>query len=137
MDIFSQVPKEIHTLPFYYWSTETVNINALSDEACNLLWHQRLIHCGQHTLKDLHKYVNSIPNLSDTKFNDLTKCATYLKANFTKASACHSSLYNSLFPPYQGLYIDFGFPGCISKDKDGKIKEFNCVDIQGLNGEQA
>ena len=43
----------------------------------------------------------------------------------------------SLSRPYQGLYIDFGFPGCITKDKDGKMKESSHVDIEGLNGEQA
>ena len=39
--------------------------------------------------------------------------------------------------PYQGLYIDFGFTGRILKDKDGKIIESSCVDIEGLNGKQA
>ena len=29
-----------------------------------------IVHCGQHTLKDLHKHVEGIPNLSKTKFKD-------------------------------------------------------------------
>lgn len=38
---------------------------------------------------------------------------------------------------YQGLYVDFVYPGCIFKDKDGNIIESSWVDIEGLNGEQA
>ena len=102
-----------------------------------MLWHQRLIHCGQHTLKDLHCHVNGIPDLLKTKFNDLTHCATCMKANLTKSAAGHSSLQDSLTHPYQGLYIDFGFSGRISKDADGNVKESSRVDIEGLNGEQA
>ena len=116
------MPQEFHSLPFHYWGTKTFTIQSLSDDARDLLWHQRLIHCGQHTLKDLHKHVEGIPNLFKTKFNDLTKCAICLKANLTKASPGHKSLRKSLSVPYQGLYIDFGFPGCITKDKDGKVK---------------
>ena len=110
-------------MPFHYWGTETFTIQSLSDEARDLLWHQRLIHCGQHTLKDLHKHVEGIPDLSKTKFNDLTHCATCMKANLTKATAGHSSLQDSLTHPYQGLYIDFGFSGRISKDAEGNVKE--------------
>ena len=73
-------------------------------------------------MKDLHKYVDGIPNLSTTKFNDLTRCATCIKANLTKAAAGHSSLRHLLKYPYQGLYIDFGFSGRILKDKDVKVK---------------
>lgn len=137
MNVLSQVLKEFHTLSFHYWATESITIDGLSNETCDLLWHQRSIHCGQHTLKDMHKYMDGIPNLSNTKFNDLTKCVTCLKASLTKASAGHSSLFESLSCPYQGLYVDFGFPGHICEDKDGKAKKFSCVDIEGLNREQA
>ena len=69
--------------------------------------------------------MEGIPDLSNTKFNDLTNCATCMKANLTKAadSAGHSSLQDSLTHPYQGLYIDFGFSGRISKDAEGKVKK--------------
>ena len=122
MEVLTQNPEQFHKLPFHYWGTETVTINALSEEAQSLLWHQRLIHCGEHTMKNLHKHVDGFPNLSKTKFNNLTKCTTCLKANLTKASPGHKSLQESLSVPYQGLYIDFGFPGCITKDKDKKSK---------------
>ena len=46
-----------------------------------------------------------------------------MKANLTKSAAGHSSLRDSLTHPYQGLYIDFGFSGRISKDADGNVKE--------------
>ena len=59
-----------------------------------------------------------------------------MKANLTKTSPGHKSLRESPSVPYQGLYIDFEFSGCINKDKDGKVKNSSCVDIEGLNGEQ-
>merc|ERR1711884_797937 len=137
VEAIDHIPKEFHSLPFHYWGTEMFTIQSITDEARDLLWHQRLIHCRQHTLKDLHRHVNGIPNLSKTKFNDLTHCATCLKANLTKASSGHKSLRESLSVPYQGLYIDFGFAGRVSKDADGKVKESSRVDIEGLNDEQA
>ena len=88
-------------------------------------------------MKDLHRHLEGIPDLSKTKFNNLTHCATCMKANLTKSAAGHSSLRDSLTHPYQGLYIDFGFSGRISKDEDNNVKESSQVDIEGLNGEQA
>ena len=73
MEVLTQIPKEFHSLPFHCWGIETVTINALADEAQDLLWYQRLIHCGQHSFADIHKHVEGIPNLSKTSFNDLTK----------------------------------------------------------------
>ena len=49
--------------------------------------------------------MNGIPDLSKTKFNDLTHSATCMKANLTKSAAGHNSLRDSLTRPYQGLYI--------------------------------
>ena len=37
MNILTQIPKEFHILPFHYWGTKTVIIDALSDEAQNIL----------------------------------------------------------------------------------------------------
>lgn len=121
MEVLTQIPKEFHSLPFYRWDTETFTINALAEEVKDLLWHQRLIHCGQHSFADIHKHVDGIPNLSKTLFNDLTKCATCLKTNHTKAAFSHSSLQDSLKHPYQSLSIDFGFPGRISKVAKGML----------------
>ena len=39
--------------------------------------------------------------------------------------------------PFQGLFIDYGFPGRVSYDKEGKVIESSRVDIEGLNGEAA
>ena len=133
MQVLTQILTQFHSLPFHYWGTETFTIQLLSDKARDLLWHQQLIHCDQHTLKDLHKHVEGILNLSKTKFNDLTYCVTCIKVNLTKATAGHSSLRNSLKHPYHVLYIDFGFFERISKDKDCKVKESSQVDIEGIN----
>ena len=37
--------------------------------------------------------------------------------------------------PYQLLYLDFGFSGRISKDKDGNVIESSREDVEGINGE--
>ena len=39
--------------------------------------------------------------------------------------------------PYQKLFIDFGFLGKLSFDKDGKIKPGSQEDIKGIHGETA
>ena len=75
--------------------------------------------------------------MSKVKFNHLTQCANCLKANLTKSSDGHHSLHDSLTTPYQGLYVDLGFLGCISKDKEGNIIESSHVHIEGFNGEQS
>ena len=43
----------------------------------------------------------------------------------------------SITRPYQGLFIDFGFSGCVSYDKDGKVEPSSRVHVQGINGESA
>lgn len=102
-----------------------------------MLWHQHLMHCGQHSMKNIHLYVNGVPNLSRTKFDDITKCAICFKVNPTKSPAGHSSLCEFLTRAYQGLYVDFVFLGHISKDKDGNVIESSRTTIEGLNGEKA
>ena len=89
-----------------------------------------MICCDEHTLKNIHNHVDGVPNVRKVKFNYLTLCVTCLKANLTKYSAGHHSLYDSLMTPYQGLYIDFGFPDCTYKDKEANIIEPSCVDIE-------
>ena len=64
-------------------------------------------------------------------------CATYLKSNLTKSFADYQCLQDYLTTLYQGLYCDYGFPGWISKDKDGNVFQSTQTDIEGLNGEQA
>ena len=117
MDVLTQVPPEFHSIPFHLWDTEEAVVDSITDSARELLWHQLLIHIGQHSMKNIHLHVNGVPNLSNAKFDDLTKCATCLKANLTKSTAGHTSLRESLSRAYQGLFIDFGFSGRISKDK--------------------
>ena len=63
------------------------------------------------------------------KFDDINNYATCLKANLTKFPAGHHILHEFLTTPYQGLYINFGFPGCISKEKNGNSIELSYCDI--------
>ena len=75
--------------------------------------------------------------MSKFSFNDLTRCATCIKAKLTNNSSGHKSLRDSLPRAYQGLYIDFVFAGRRSRDEHGNITESSCTDIEGLNGEVA
>ena len=74
-------------------------------------------------MKNIHLHVDGVPNLSNAKFDDLTKCAIFFKANLAKNPAVHTSLRETLTQAYQGLYINFRFSGCISKDKDRNFIE--------------
>ena len=116
-----EMSQKIHQLPFHLWDTSPHHIDSLSDSACELLWQQRLIHCGEHTLRYIHNHVDGVSNLSKIKFNDLNHCATCLKATLTNSPAGYHSLRDLLTTLYQGLYVVFVFPGRISKDKDKKI----------------
>ena len=137
MDVLTQVPPEFHTFLFHLWDTDEAVVNSITDSAREMLWHQRLIHIGQNSMKDIHLHMDGVPNFSNEKFDDLTKYTTCLKANLTKSPAGHTCLRESLTWAYQGFYIDFGFPGRISKDKDGNVIESSWTDIESLNGDQA
>ena len=131
MDTLDKSPPEFHRLPFHLWRTFP---DSLSDSAHELLWHKCLIHCGEHTLRDIHKHVDGVPYLSKVICNVLTHCVTCLKTNLTKSPAGHYSIIDLRTTPYQDLCVDFGFPGLISKEKDGKIIKSICIDIEELNG---
>ena len=88
-------------------------------------------------MKDIHNHVDGIQNLNKIEFNDLKNYSTCLKVNIIKYPSGHQSLCHFLTTPYQGLYVDFVFPGQFSKVKDGKIIEKSCKDIVGFNGEKA
>lgn len=112
IEVLTQVPPRFHTLPYHLWGTEQVLIDSLSDESHSHLWHHCLIHCGEHTLKEAHKHIEGVQDMSKFSFNDLTRRATCIKSKLTKNSDVHQSLSDSLTIPHQGLYIDFGFAGC-------------------------
>ena len=87
-----------------------------------MIWHQHLIHLSPLTLQNAYKYVKGIPNLSNFSFNDVKNCPTCINANMRKNSAGKQSLSKTVLHPYQGLFIDFGFSGKLSFDKEGKVK---------------
>ena len=112
-----EISPKFHRLPFHLWGTSPLLIDSLSHSAHELLWHQCLIHCGEHTLRYIHNHVDGLSNLRKFKFDDLTHCATCLKATLTNSPAGHHSLRDLLATLYQGLYVVFGFPGRILKEK--------------------
>ena len=136
MSCLESLPEEYHKLPFHEYLSKTIPIAALNMEAEAMLWHQRLVHCGSHSLQDAHQYVDGIPNLSKFKFNDVLKCPTCLKTNLTKNSG-KKSLRDTVDRPYQGLFIDFAFSGKVKRDKKGIVIEASRTDVEGMNGETA
>ena len=101
-----------------------------------MLWHQRLIHCGSHSLKSASLYVDEFPNLSAFNFNDIIKCPTCLRTILTKNFG-KKSLCDSVERPYQGLFIDFAFSGKVKRDKKGVVIEASRKDVEGMNDEMA
>ena len=132
-----QTPVRFHNLPFHLWITNNTPVNALTDQAHEMIWHQRLIHLSPATLKIVYKYVEGLPNLSNFKFDNVKNFPTCIKANMQKNSACKRSLSESVTHPYQDLFIDFVFLGKLSFDKGGKVKSGSREDIKGIHGETA
>ena len=54
-----------------------------------------------------------------------------------KNAASKRSLTKSAVHPYQGLFIDFGFSGHVSNDKNGKVIPSSCVCVEGVNRESS
>ena len=137
MSALESLPEEYHSLPFHTYLAKTIPINAINMEAEAMLWHQRLVHCGPHSMKRIHDQVDGVPDLSKFEFDAILKCPTCLKTNLTKSSAGFHSLRDTVERPYQGLFCDMAFSGQIRKDKDGKVIESSREDVEGLNGETA
>ena len=110
MSCLESLPKEYHKLPFYAYFTKTIPIVAFNKEDDVMLWHQRLIHCRSHFLKNASLHVDGVPNLSSFNFDDVLKWPTCLKTNLTKNFG-KKSLCNTVKRLYQGLFIDFSFSG--------------------------
>ena len=87
-----EMSQKFHRLPFHLCGTHPCLIDSLSDSSYELLWHPRLIHCGEHTLMYIHNHVDGVSNLSKLKFNDLTHCETCLQATLINSPAGHHSL---------------------------------------------
>ena len=120
MSCLESLSEKYHSLPFHQYFAKTIPIPVLNKEAEAILWHQRLVHYGSHSLKGTSLYVDGLPNLSAFNFDDILKCPTCLKTNLTKKFG-KKSLRDSVGHPYQGLFIDFAFLGKVKQDKDGVV----------------
>ena len=89
------------------------------------------------TILEAHKYVNGVLNLSQFHFNDITKCNTFTKVNICKNIPTKRSFSKMVTCQYQGLFIDFGFLGSISYDKEGKVIPSSREVIERINRETA
>ena len=117
MQALKSVPSKYHKFPFHHWIHQNTPINSLTDKALELLWHQRLLHLSPSTLKDANKHIIGVPDLSKFEFNDIDNCSVCSRAKLTKVSPGYQSLTERVTNPFQGLFIDYGFPGRVSCDK--------------------
>ena len=51
-----------------------------------------------------------------------------------KNSAGKQSLSEFASVPFHGIFVDFGFAGRLSYDKEGKVVESSRENIEGING---
>lgn len=135
IDALEQTLVRFHKLPFHRWIADNIPVSALTNQAHEMILHQRLIHLSPATLQNAYKYVEGIPNLSNFSFNDVKHCPACIKANMRKNSAGKRSLSKTVSHPYQVLFVDFGFSGKLSFDKDRKVKPGSQEDIEGIHGE--
>ena len=75
MDSLKSVPKQFHSLPFHKWIHQNTPVHALTEQAHEMLWHQRLIHLSPASIQNAHNFVDGIPNLSKFKFIKISKCS--------------------------------------------------------------
>ena len=116
MSCLESLPEECYSLPFHEYFAKTIPIAVLDKKVESILWYQRLIHCGSHSLKNVSLYVDRVPNLAVFNFDNIIKCPTCLETNLTKNFG-KKSLRDSVERPYQGLFIDFSFLGKVKQDK--------------------
>ena len=50
IQILESVPSQFHKLPFNHWIARNTPVNALTDKANEMLWHQRLIHLSPQSM---------------------------------------------------------------------------------------
>ena len=136
MSCLESLPENYDSLPFDENFAKTIPIVALNKEVEAILWHQRLIHCGSHSLQSTSLYDDRVQNLAAFYFNDILKYPICLKTNLTK-NFRKKSLCDSVERPYQDLCIDFTFLGKVKRDKDGVVIEASRKDVEGMNSETA
>ena len=87
MQVLDSIPEQFHKLPFHQWIARNTPVNALTDKAHEMLWHQRLIHMSPQSIQQAYQYVDGVPNLTKFKFDDIDGCSTCIKANLRKKFA--------------------------------------------------
>ena len=86
------VSSRFHQLLIHSWIHSNNLVNAFTEKAHAILWHQRLLHLLSGTINEAYKYVNGVPNLSQFNFVGFTNCTTSTKANICKNSPTNRSI---------------------------------------------
>ena len=81
ISVLESVAQKFHTLPFHTWICNNTPVKSLKEKAHEMLWNQNLIHMSLQIIKEIYKFVDGVPNLSNFDFDNITKCLTCIKAD--------------------------------------------------------
>jgi len=87
-----------------------LKLHALSAKAERLLWHQRLVHCGDEQLCQAHMFSDGVPEIRLGKDSALDSCPVCLAANMKSRNRGDGETRTAT-EPGQGLSLDFSFAG--------------------------
>ena len=105
MDSLDHQPKQFHDIPFKDIIAKATPINAITEHTRKMLWHQRLIHCGDFKFQHLHHHIDGIPELSKLQLDNVMRCATCLKSKSTKVAPGAKRLREMASRPYQATNL--------------------------------
>ena len=79
------VSDEFAKVPFHNFIHESTPVNAIRTATEHRLWHQRLLHINDATVKNAHLHVTGVPDFSGARgFDVLDNCPTCIQAKLTK-----------------------------------------------------
>ena len=100
----------------------------LRDATEKFLWHHQLFPPCHQYLYNSHKYIDGVPNFSDTTSKVLDQCTTCIQPNISKTPPGHGTTCVAT-QPCQGLSVNFYLSGMTSDESDQKTI------YEGINGE--
>jgi len=118
-------PKNLHR--------HEMKLHTLSAKAERLLWHQRLAHCGNEQLCQVHLFSDGVPKITRGKDSALDNCPACLAANM-KSRNYGDGETHTVTEPGQGLSLDFLFAGQHSKNA-ANPEQMRINDYMGIHRE--
>jgi len=138
----TKLPVQFHTLAFHEYIQANAPVSTIKAATERLLWHQRLGHPSDHHLLNAYRHADGVPRFPHVE-RVLDICPTCIRSKQTK-NAAGGNTTRTAEQPYQGLSIDFSFPGTCSKNNfqsvphwDQSKEEVRGKDLQGKGHTEA